>query len=108
MNHTYLKQREKSEDIIEQISKLLAEWDKKDKILRLFLFGSYARNEAEENSDIDLRVEFTDDASVFDHGALKNYLEASLHKKVDLIETEKDSPFLTKIKNEEILIYEAK
>ncbi|MBQ7501498.1 nucleotidyltransferase domain-containing protein [bacterium] len=75
---------------------------------RIFLFGSYARGEATEHSDIDLRI---------DKGAIRGLqfasliaeLEDVLGKKVDLISTKgMDSRFLETIKPEEILLYERK
>lgn len=95
-------------ELTDSIIEAINSWVYKDKIERLYLFGSYARGEANYDSDIDLRVELNDDASVFDHGALKNYLEEELLKKVDLIEIGNNSLFLPKIKNNEILIYQRK
>ena len=73
---------------------------------RIYLFGSYARGEANETSDIDLRI---DRGSIrgWALGGLLADLEESLQKKVDLLTTgslQKD--FLDSIKNEEVLLYE--
>lgn len=73
---------------------------------RIYLFGSYARGEAAENSDVDLRI---DRGSIrgWGLGGLLIDLEKSLHKKVDLLTTgslQKD--FLNSIKDEEVLLYE--
>ena len=73
---------------------------------RVFLFGSYARGSADENSDIDLRI---------DRGQIKGWalggllldLEASLNKKIDLLTTGSlDKSFLDTIKEEEVLLYD--
>lgn len=76
---------------------------------RIYLFGSYARGDANEKSDIDLRI---------DKGAIKGGialagllldLESDLEAKVDLVTTGSlDEEFLEMIKGEEQLIYEAK
>lgn len=75
---------------------------------RIYLFGSYARGDADENSDIDLRI---------DRGTIRGWalggllvdLEDSLNKKVDLLTTGSLSPdFLSAIRNEEVLLYEQK
>lgn len=75
---------------------------------RIYLFGSYARGDADENSDIDLRI---------DQGAIRGWalgglledLEVSLNKKVDLLTTGSLCPdFLAAIRNEEVLLYEQK
>lgn len=48
------------------------------------LFGSYARNEATEKSDIDILVEFEKPVG-FEFIDLAIELEEILHKKVDLV-----------------------
>jgi len=52
------------------------------------LFGSIARNEATDSSDVDLLVKCEKGTSLFDLARLKNFLEMKLQKKVDLV-TEK-------------------
>lgn len=57
-------------------------------IKRIGIFGSYIRNEAREKSDLDILVEFEQDADI---GLLKfvgieNYLSDLLGVKVDLVE----------------------
>jgi len=50
------------------------------------LFGSYSRNEANENSDIDLLVDISKEKKTFrNYMALCYYLEALLGKKVELV-----------------------
>lgn len=73
---------------------------------RIFLFGSYAKGEADEDSDIDLRIDRGDVRGLM-MGGLQVDLEDSLGKKVDLISTKalrKD--FLESIKKEEVLLYD--
>jgi predicted nucleotidyltransferase len=71
--------------------------DKRDAILRIAakrgaynvrVFGSVARGEAGEGSDIDLLVEFEPGRSLLDHAALVLDLEDILGHKVDIV-TEK-------------------
>ncbi|MFP4008055.1 MAG: nucleotidyltransferase family protein [Spirulinaceae cyanobacterium] len=50
----------------------------------LNLFGSFARNEAREDSDVDFFVEFNRPVSLFDFLAIKLYLEDILGRSVDL------------------------
>jgi uncharacterized protein len=56
----------------------------------LFLFGSYARGDAIESSDIDLLIEFksSEHISYFDLLIVKSDLEKILGSKVDLVEIE--------------------
>lgn len=51
------------------------------------LFGSYARGEENETSDIDLLIEKEDNISLFTLGGMKIFLEERLNKKVDLVTT---------------------
>ena len=56
-------------------------------IKAVFLFGSYAKGTATEDSDIDLLIDTSGTAlrSLLSLGALYNDLEAVLEKKIDLI-----------------------
>jgi len=56
-------------------------------VTRLELFGSVARNEADETSDVDLLVEFEPEAriSLFDFAEVEEYLERLLGCKVELV-----------------------
>ncbi len=49
------------------------------------IFGSRARDEHREASDLDVLVAFDDDASLLDFVALAEYLESVLGVKVDLV-----------------------
>lgn len=49
------------------------------------VFGSFARGNANENSDVDLLVKYEEGTSLFDVVDLKNQLEAALGREVDLV-----------------------
>ena len=49
------------------------------------IFGSYARNEQTRQSDIDILVEFQQDADLFDFVGLSQFLEEHLSCKVDVV-----------------------
>ena len=51
----------------------------------LALFGSYARGEQADNSDVDLLVEYSKPKSMFDHVRIQRQFEKALNKKVDLV-----------------------
>jgi predicted nucleotidyltransferase len=59
------------------------------KIDYLALFGSYAREEADENSDIDLLVKFQETPSLLAHVGIENHFSENVfnNKKVDLVTT---------------------
>lgn len=73
---------------------------------RIYLFGSYARGEANEASDIDLRID-RGNIRGWALGGLLLDLEEALQKKVDLLTTGSlQEDFLASIKNDEVLLYE--
>lgn len=74
---------------------------------KIGIFGSFARNENNENSDIDVLYEFNTTIRLFSLIALKEELEKKLNKKVDLVSEKYLNPKLkSKILNELNLIYE--
>lgn len=76
---------------IEQIKQTVSGYFKDKPVKSVYLFGSYARGEAKENSDVDLLVEYDDTKkrlSLFDVLRFKIALEQIFQKNVELIETE--------------------
>ena len=74
---------------------------------RIYLFGSYARGDMTDTSDIDLRI---DKGSIrgFQLGGLLMELEDSFGIPVDLVPTSSlDQRFLDTIQKDEVLLYEA-
>ena len=70
---------------------------------RIYLFGSYARSDMNDRSDIDLRI----DKGLALAGLLVD-LEGALGMPVDLIPTTSLDPhFLESIHSDEVLLYEA-
>lgn len=64
-------------------------------VKRLGLFGSFARNEPRETSDVDLLVEFEPGQKTFDHFmALSFLLENLSHRRVELVTPEALSPYI--------------
>jgi predicted nucleotidyltransferase len=64
-------------------------------VLRAWLFGSQARGEAGENSDVDILVELDYDKKVgWEFLTMQQELEAALGQKVDLISSRGLSPFI--------------
>ena len=58
------------------------EFKEKYAVEKIGLFGSYAKNEANENSDIDIIVKMPSSFDIYYD--FKEYLEATFEKKVDL------------------------
>jgi predicted nucleotidyltransferase len=64
-------------------------------VVRLSLFGSVARNEAQADSDVDLLVQFAPGQKSFGRFmALFDLLESLLQRRVELVTTEALSPFI--------------
>ena len=79
---------------------------KKHTIQKVYLFGSYARNEQKSSSDIDFLIEHDIDFSLFDLIKLQLDLEKELKIDVDLISNNSVSKFLKdSINRDKILIY---
>lgn len=77
-------------------------------VCKAFLFGSYSRREASEDSDVDLLVELDYSQHIgLSFFSMKDELEERLNKKVDLVPADGVSkyilPFINKDKK---LIYE--
>lgn len=64
-------------------------------VRQIGLFGSYVRNEATENSDIDLLVDIRKDKKTFNNFlSLNCYLEELFGRKVELVTTQSLSPYI--------------
>ena len=75
-------------------------------IQAVWLFGSYARGEANEDSDIDLLIDSGDISSGFLLGGLYIDLRESLQRELDMVTVgSEDKDFLRRIKQDEVLIY---
>lgn len=76
-------------------------------IQSLGIFGSHARNEATEDSDVDICVEKGALRSLFQYFAFVQELEEALGCHVDVVTTEiEDRNFLERIFKERVLLYE--
>lgn len=72
---------------LDEIKERIIPVAEKYKIPAIYIFGSYARGEATEQSDIDLLIdtEGTELKSMFALGALYNDLEEALGKQIDMV-----------------------
>ncbi|HVA98119.1 MAG TPA: nucleotidyltransferase domain-containing protein [Bacteroidia bacterium] len=77
-------------------------------ILKAYLFGFYARNEAESNSDIDILVDLDYSKHIgLSFVSMKLELEKKLHKKIDLVSSQAISKtILPFVEHDKKLIYE--
>lgn len=80
-------------------------------INKAWIFGSYARDEAKKQSDIDILVDFLPEAHItlFKYVRMVNDLQALTGKKIDLVEDGQLKSFAVQhVEKEKILIYERK
>lgn len=77
-------------------------------VLRAFLFGSFSRNEASEESDVDILVELDYSRHIgLGFIDMKLDLEEKLHKKIDLVSSNAVSKYILPFVNrDKRLIYE--
>jgi len=73
------------ENIISILKGLEAQIRKEYKAEIVGLFGSYARGEQKESSDIDILVRFLEGATLFNFVGLANFLEEKLIMRVDIV-----------------------
>jgi len=90
-------------EILNYLKEHSAEFRSKYAVEKIGLFGSYAREEATQSSDIDIFVHMK--PSMFDMIAVKEQIEEDLHTRVDIIREHKNIKpfFLDMIKKD--LIY---
>ena len=86
----------------------LIEICRQNDVSKIGVFGSMARGEAGELSDIDLLVEFSRAKSLLALVSLERMISTALGRNVDLLTEAAISPYLRdRIKNELQVIYEA-
>jgi len=72
------------EDIVAFLKTHKEEMRQKFGVTKIGLFGSYVRNEAKEDSDIDIAVEMNEEHIFRNFFALEQYLRNHLRKNVDI------------------------
>ena len=75
---------------LDELKKRIIPIARKYNLRAAYLFGSYARNEATEQSDVDILIDRTDSKirGMFDMGALYEDLSASIGREIDLVTTQ--------------------
>lgn len=92
-----------SDVIYKKVTSILAGYGAR----KISIFGSYARGEADPESDIDIIVEFSERKSLLDIVGIEQELSEALGMKVDLLTEKFISPYLVdRIKKEMVVIYE--
>lgn len=84
------------EEILNKLRILLPSIAQKYRVTSLGIFGSYAHNQQNPGSDLDLLVTFDDPPSLFKFIELENYLSDQLGVKVDLVMRDALKPVIGK------------
>ncbi len=103
---------------IEEIERRITPVAEKYRLAAVYLFGSYARGDATEESDADLLVDLSGTRidSLFQLGGLYNELEAALETGIDLVTTDSmeqatdlrsQKRFREAVRQERMMIYAA-
>lgn len=96
---------------IEQIQKAVSDYFKDKPVKRVYLFGSYARGDANESSDVDLLIDLDKNVGLQFY-SWNETLERIFSQKVDLIpnaekpEHVSNWKFIVRINKEKYLLYE--
>ncbi len=96
---------------VEEIKSAVVECLPKDFIDKVYLFGSYARGEADENSDVDLHIFTKNHCSLMKIGLFRLDLVEKLGVEVDVVtnKLKTNGPFHRKfadnVIDEEVLLY---
>ena len=89
-------------DVIETLRRHGKEIRERFSVRRIGVFGSYARGEEREGSDVDILVEF--DKPTFDNFMdLSIYLENLLGREVDLVTPNSLSPYIRPMVEKEVV-----
>ena len=101
----------KTDNVLSEISVLLRPVFIQNNVKRAAVFGSYARGEHNDKSDMDFIVEFTDNASLLDLGGLFEDVREAVGKNVDILTfnsmTRETEEFTANIMQDIRVIYEA-
>jgi predicted nucleotidyltransferase len=77
-------------------------------VIKAYLFGSYSRNEADVNSDVDILVDLDYSEHIgLGFVTMQSELQQKLHKKMDLISSKAISKYIKPfVEQDKVLIYE--
>jgi predicted nucleotidyltransferase len=87
------------EDVRQQLQELKPTLGKRFKVESIEIFGSYARREQTEKSDLDILVTYSEMVDLLLVAGLRRYLRRKFHLKVDVVSKE----FLNKHIRDQVL-----
>lgn len=91
---------------VEELKNIIVPIAEKYQLSQVYLFGSFARGDYDEDSDIDIRIEKGNLKGMFALCGFYTELEEVLERKVDVLTTGSLSEsFLENIKKDEVMLY---
>jgi len=89
------------------ITNKISDYFTKQPVQKAWLFGSFARGEQREDSDIDILVVFDPNVGLLKYSAIYTELKELLGREVDLVQEGALKPYAAAtVEREKILIYE--
>ncbi|MDA3946191.1 MAG: nucleotidyltransferase domain-containing protein [Helicobacteraceae bacterium] len=89
-------------EILNYLKEHYEEFEARYEVEKIGLFGSYARDDATDDSDIDIYVKMK--PNMFGMIAIKDQIEEGLHKKVDIIREHKNmKPLFLEMINKDLI-----
>lgn len=91
---------------VEELKKIIAPIAEKYHISKVYLFGSFARGDYNELSDVDLRIEKGELKGMFALCGFYTEVEEALQMRVDVLTTGSlEDTFLKEIEKDEVMLY---
>ena len=91
------------------LEQAIEELELRRKIKKVYLYGSFARGEETPKSDIDLRLETTNNLSMFEIGNIRYFIKEKTGRDVDISNEDVDKldpDFYANVAKDEVCIYE--
>lgn len=92
---------------IEDIRRIVGPIAEKHGVNKVYVFGSYAKGTADNDSDIDLLVDSGKIKNYFDLGEFYMDLREAFDKEIDIVTTGANRSFLSKIEGDAVLVFSA-
>lgn len=91
---------------IDELKQIITPIAKKYQLANVYLFGSFARGDYDEQSDIDLRIEKGNMKGMFALCGFYTEVSEALERKVDVLTTGSlEDSFLEEIRKDEVTLY---
>lgn len=91
---------------IDELKQIISPIAEKYQIASVYLFGSFARGDYDEQSDIDLRIEKGNMKGMFALCGFYTEVSEALNRKVDVLTTGSlEDAFLEEIRKDEVTLY---